>query len=183
MAAVISQNMDMEVLRKSIADIPLDVANINSAHQVVISGAASAFPEAEVRLRAAYARDPGFRFVQLNVSAPFHSRFMKVIEDPFAHTLRALGQHLAPAKGSKVTSNVTGAFHSEAADEIISRLTAQLSNTVRWVDNMRGLAARTDRIYEIGPGRPLRDFFKTIDATCISITNLSTAERTFREIN
>jgi [acyl-carrier-protein] S-malonyltransferase/trans-AT polyketide synthase/acyltransferase/oxidoreductase domain-containing protein len=44
---------------------------------------------------------------------------------------------------------------------------------------MKGLAAQTDLIYEIGPSRPLRDFFKTINVNCLSITNLSTAERIF----
>jgi [acyl-carrier-protein] S-malonyltransferase/trans-AT polyketide synthase/acyltransferase/oxidoreductase domain-containing protein len=48
---------------------------------------------------------------------------------------------------------------------------------------MKCLAARTDMIYEIGPSRPLRDFFKTVDINCASITSLTTAERTFRESN
>jgi [acyl-carrier-protein] S-malonyltransferase len=183
MAAVISQNIDMTLLRKHLTDIPVDVANVNSAHQVVISGRLSALPEAEKRLRAAFAHDPGFRFVTLNVSAPFHSRFMQTIEEPFAQTLREVGKHMTTMTGTKVTSNFTGGFHSDNREAIICCLVSQLSNTVRWIDNMKCIAAQTDIVYEIGPGRPLRDFFKTVGITCSSITNLPSAERIFRDVN
>ncbi len=179
MAAVISQNLDMVELQHQLADLPLDVANINSTHQVVISGKLSALPEAEKRLRPAFAADPGFRFVTLNVSAPFHSRFMKSIEESFINTLRELGKNLAPAKAVGVTSNFTGGFHVDSIAEILLRLKSQLSNAVRWVDNMKSLAAQADKIYEIGPGRPLRDFFRTLNVDCVSLTTLTTAERTF----
>jgi len=57
----------------------------------------------------------------------------------------------------------------------------QLSSAVRWIDNMRTLSSTTETIYEVGPGRPLRDFFKTIGITCSSITALSAAQRLFRK--
>ncbi len=181
MAAVIADPLDMPVLRHALQDLPLDVANDNSARQVVISGHLSALPEAEKRLRAAFGNDRGFRFVPLNVSAPFHSRFMKSIEEPFREVLRVAEKDLRPANAARVTSNFSGDFHSTDPQEILSRLTAQLSNTVRWVANMKSLTAETGAIYEIGPSRPLRDFFKTIDADCLSITSLSAAERAFRD--
>jgi [acyl-carrier-protein] S-malonyltransferase/trans-AT polyketide synthase/acyltransferase/oxidoreductase domain-containing protein len=183
MAAVISSNLDLEMLRQNLSDLPLDVANANSAHQVVVSGYLSALPEAEKRLRAAFSHDQGFRFVPLNVSAPFHSRFMEPIGTRFADTLRELGGNMMAAHAVQVTANFTGQFHEDNPETIISALVSQLSNTVRWVDNMKCLAARANMIYEIGPSRPLRDFFKTVDISCASITNLTTAERTFRESN
>jgi len=45
---------------------------------------------------------------------------------------------------------------------------------------MKALAERAETIYEIGPGRPLRDFFRTLDLACQSVTTLSSAERLFR---
>ncbi|HRY35792.1 MAG TPA: ACP S-malonyltransferase, partial [Smithellaceae bacterium] len=82
MAAVISEGIDVPALKKMIEDLPVDVANINSANQVVISGDAAALPEAENRCRELFAAPKTFRFIKLNVSAPFHSRFMKKIEEP-----------------------------------------------------------------------------------------------------
>lgn len=183
MAAVISEGIDFPLLRKLLEGLPLDVANINSSNQVVISGEASALPEAEKRLTQALSGDKPFRFVHLNVSAPFHSRFMKPIEEHFSFTLKEIGRGLTPEHASRVTSNFTGSFHSDSVPEIIRNLVNQLSNTVHWRENMQGLAAKSQEIYEIGPGRPLREFFKTINVACQSITGLAAAEKAFVSVN
>ena len=179
MAAVISEGIDSDQLRKLLDGLPIDVANINSANQVVISGEASALPEAEKRLSQVLTGEKPFRFIPLNVSAPFHSRFMRTIEEPFAYTLQEAGKGFASEHAPKVTSNFTGGFHSDSVPEIIEKLVNQLSNTVHWRKNMQGLAASSEEIYEIGPGRPLREFFKTINVACQSITGLLSAEKVF----
>lgn len=179
MAAVISEGIDFKLLKEILEDLPIDIANVNSANQIVISGDVSALPEAEKRLTQVLAGEKPFRFVKLNVSAPFHSRFMQPIEESFFHTLKEVGQGLTAEHAPKVTSNFTGSFHSDSVPEIIKNLVNQLSNTVHWRKNMQGLAANSQEIYEIGPGRPLREFFKTINVPCQSITGLAAAEKAF----
>jgi [acyl-carrier-protein] S-malonyltransferase/trans-AT polyketide synthase/acyltransferase/oxidoreductase domain-containing protein len=179
MAAVISDKVDAEVVRHALKDLPIDVANINSANQIVISGEAVALPEAEVRLKVALAKDSPFRFIPLNVSAPFHSRFMSTIVEPFEEILRAVGKGVLQDRSMTVTSNFRGVFHSGLYEDLVYNLVSQLNHPVLWVDNMKALASRAEAIYEVGPGRPLRDFFKTINITCTSITTLATAEKTF----
>lgn len=179
MAAVISEGLDADQLKELLKDLPLDLANINSANQIVISGQASALPEAEKILSQALAGEKPFRFVELKVSAPFHSRFMKPIAEPFLQTFKEVGTGLTPGNAPKVTSNFTGGFHSDSASEITNNMVNQLSNAVKWRENMQLLAARATEIYEIGPGRPLREFFKTINVTCQSITGLAAAEKLF----
>ncbi|MBP1710578.1 MAG: malonyl-CoA-[acyl-carrier-protein] transacylase [Deltaproteobacteria bacterium] len=179
MAAVISEGIDVPALKKMIEDLPVDIANINSANQVVISGDAAALPEVENRCKDLFAAPKTFRFVKLNVSAPFHSRFMKKIEQPFAETLKNFSKSFDISTASRVTSNYAGFFHASSVDAIINNLVSQLSNSVLWRENMQVLARRASRIYEIGPGRPLRDFFRTIDVTCDSITGLTAAEKIF----
>jgi malonyl CoA-acyl carrier protein transacylase len=49
--------------------------------------------------------------------------------------------------------------------------------TVRWRDNMVALTAQPTRIVEVGPGRPLRGFFKAIGVAADSITDVRSAER------
>jgi [acyl-carrier-protein] S-malonyltransferase/trans-AT polyketide synthase/acyltransferase/oxidoreductase domain-containing protein len=181
MAAVISDNLDIEAVRLSLQDLPIDIANINSANQIVISGKADAMPEAEARLREALAKAGPFRFILLNVSAPFHSRFMSTIVEPFEEILRAVGKGIVQDKSVIVTSNFRGIFHSGLYEDLIYNLVSQLNHSVLWVDNMKTLASHTDTIYEVGPGRPLRDFFKTINITCTSITTLAAAEKTFKK--
>lgn len=180
MAAVIVEDLDQKALRDAIGDLPLDLANINSTRQIVISGSADALPEAESRISGAFPADRGVRFVRLNVSAPFHSRFMRVIEEPFAAVLRDQGKSLDAGKAVCVTSNYTGTFHTGDDADLIQALTAQLGHAVRWLDNMTCVAASAARIYEIGPGRPLRDFFKTLNVECQSVISLSSADRTFK---
>ena len=179
MAAVISEGIDVSALKKMIEDLPVDIANINSTNQVVISGDAAALPEAENRCKDLFAAPKTFRFVKLNVSAPFHSRFMKKIEEPFAETLKNFSKSFDISNASSVTSNYAGFFHASSVDAVINNLVNQLSNSVLWRENMQVLARHASRIYEIGPGRPLRDFFRTIDVTCDSITGLTSAEKIF----
>jgi len=182
MAAVISDDLDPVLFTSILAGLPLDVANINSPHQIVISGKAAAIPEAERRLEQCISDNKAFRFVPLNVSAPFHSRFMGTITDTFKNLLISASEHITPGQARRVTSNVSGLFHSDNRKEIIERLTKQLSGTVQWKKNMYVLAEKTDRIFEIGPGRPLRKFFKTIGVACSSITTLSAARRIFEPV-
>jgi len=180
MAAVISDNLDSETLSRQLDELPIDLANINSIHQIVISGLADAMPEAAEKVKEMFAEGQAFRFVPLNVRTPFHSRFMRPAEMQFEEVLRAVGKNLKPHNADgRVTSNYTGGFHNDREDDIIANLVHQVSNAVHWKDNMKHIVSRTDIIYEVGPGRPLRDFFKTVDANCVSISSLKSAERIF----
>ncbi len=177
MAAIICENVDVDLIQRVLRDLPLDLANINSVNQVVISGKTEAVSEVEAKIAAALEKEKTFRFVQLNVSAPFHSRFMDSIVDPFKKTLLSINEGWMAEKATAVTSNFTGKFHSGHTEDVVNNLVLQLNHAVQWVDNMKNLSSRADKIYEIGPGRPLRDFFRTIDVFCTSITTLSSAER------
>ena len=84
MTAVIAEGLDPEVIGKLLGDLAVDVANINSSRQIVLSGEAGAVATAESRLGEALADLPSLRFVRLNVSAPFHSRLM----EPDSRSLR-----------------------------------------------------------------------------------------------
>ncbi|MBW2636760.1 MAG: ACP S-malonyltransferase [Deltaproteobacteria bacterium] len=183
MAAVISDDLDTEMLRQRLENLPIDVANENSANQTVISGRLRSMPEAEARIKACVDDDQAVRFVPLNVSAPFHSRFMDSIKETFEEILSGSEAKLQPARAEKVTSNFTGLFHSSSSKEIIDRLVSQLSNTVQWRKNMETLAAQANSIFEIGPGRPLRAFFKAMNVACRSITTFRAAEKVFENVD
>lgn len=179
MAAVIGQNLDAALISNSLKGLPVDVANINSADQVVISGRSDAMETVEKRLQVATGSDPTFRFVPLNVSAPFHSRFMAGIKDTFREVLQKVAERLNPEKARQVTSNFTGGFHESGSAGLIEELVAQISHSVRWRENMQALAGKATSIYEIGPNRPLRNFFTSMGVACQSVTSLSAAGRVF----
>jgi [acyl-carrier-protein] S-malonyltransferase/trans-AT polyketide synthase/acyltransferase/oxidoreductase domain-containing protein len=179
MTAVIADEIEVELLGEILADLQVDVGNVNSPRQVVLSGEAGAVAEAERRLQAAWADRPSLRFVRLNVSAPFHSRMLAPIQRDFAAVLAELAGDLDPAAAARVTSNYRGGFHEGGREEILTALVRQISNSVQWRQNMAALASRADAIWEIGPGRPLKAFFQTLGVPCTAITTLATAQRAF----
>jgi [acyl-carrier-protein] S-malonyltransferase/trans-AT polyketide synthase/acyltransferase/oxidoreductase domain-containing protein len=181
MAAVIADGLDVKKVLQALEKLPVDLANDNSADQIVISGEANAITKAEKRIRESIGDNPSFRFIPLNVSAPFHSRFMETIEGRFRDVLREIEGRLQAAGAKRVTANVTGLFHSDDSGEIIDKLVAQLSHTVQWRKNMNTLAAVANSIFEVGPGRPLKGFFKTVHLECQSITTFSGAQRVFEK--
>jgi [acyl-carrier-protein] S-malonyltransferase/trans-AT polyketide synthase/acyltransferase/oxidoreductase domain-containing protein len=172
MVAVIFEGISALDLNADLADVEVDVANRNSTDQIVLSGRAHAVAAASVRLGARLG--DGARLVSLNVSAPFHSRLMRPIEEEFRGALGSMT--LAVQRASLVTSNFTGGFHEPRAEAIVDALTRQVSGTVDFIANMRALAV-ADRVYEIGPHRPLRAFFKSIGRDITSIVSLKTATK------
>ena len=179
MTAVIGDDLKAGHLRRVLAHLPVDVANINSADQVVISGRIEALAEAE-HLVAPSDGDPSSpRFVRLNVSAPFHSRFMTGIEEPFRASLNAVRGQMDAAQAVRVTSNYTGDFHPAESQSVIDNLVLQISGTVQWRKNMARLADQADTFFEVGPHRPLKPFFATINVACRAVTSLAAAEKTF----
>lgn len=179
MTAVIADDLDPEIFPEILADLAVDAANINSPQQIVLSGEAAGVAEAERRLQAALADRPSLRLVRLNVSAPFHSRLMAPILTDFAAVLTELAGDLDAAAAARVTSNYRGGFHRGGREEIHTALIRQISGSVQWRQNMAALAAGSDALWEVGPGRPLKAFFQAQGLSCTAITTLAAAERAF----
>lgn len=175
MLAVIAKGVAARDLAAELAPFEVDVANLNSSEQVVLSGAAAGVKRAGEHL--ALVLDPGHRLVELNVSAPFHSRLMRPIEPEFAGELARVAPRLVASRAPTCTSNVSGGFHGASTGAVIDALTRQISSPVDWVANMTALAAAAPRILEVGPGRPLSAFFRTIGRSVGAIVSVKHAER------
>lgn len=174
MAAIIQRDLDLDLVAGCLDGV--DIANHNAVNQVVISGPAAEVEAAVSRYQATPA-GAGAKVRMLQVSAPFHSRMMAPIEAPFQ---AVLAEQTWQAEASRaVVSNVTGAMHDGTLNGLLLALTAQISGTVRWVDCMQTLIQGADRIIEVGPGRPLRGFFRGMpelgETPLHAITNLVSA--------
>ena len=132
-------------VRQLAADQDVDVANINSPGQIVISGEL-----AKVEAAVGVAREYGIRrATMLNVAGAYHSRLMD-------EAYRKLGQALLDVEMQPprfpVISNVTGE-EAMTLPEIRRTLQDQVTGTVRWVDCMeRLLSMGCDLFIELGPG-------------------------------
>jgi malonyl CoA-acyl carrier protein transacylase len=174
MSAVVAPKVADAGLKELIADLGVDVANLNSLDQVVISGPAPGVEAAEKRIADKIA---DAEVIRLNVSAPFHSRLMRGIEAEFRGELEAAAPRFDAARAVSVTSNLRGGFHTGTATDLIDALTGQISGTVDWVANMRALSAAAPRIVELGPNRPLKRFFATLGVSITSVMNLKGAQK------
>jgi trans-AT polyketide synthase/acyltransferase/oxidoreductase domain-containing protein len=137
--------------RAGVADV--DVANDNGPSQVVLSGSTAGLRAAADAVRA----DGAGRCVPLNVSAPFHSRYMEAAAAEFAEFLE--GFTVADPR-VPVVSNVTGQPYEPGAARTL--LAEQVRRPVRWWDTMRHLLEHgVEEVEEVGPGRVLTGLWRT----------------------
>lgn len=150
MAAILK--LDDDVVEALCADARdaggvVEVANLNSPGQVVVSGEAGAVAAAS---EAAKAR--GGRAIPLKVSAPFHCSLMR----PAAVRLAAELQGVRFAPGAfPVICNVS-AEALPSPEEAPALLEAQVTAPVRWTETVRAIdAVGVDRWVEFGAGKVL----------------------------
>ena len=142
-------------VRRLAADEDVDVANINSPGQIVISGEL-----AKVEAAVGLAKEYGVRRgTLLKVAGAYHSRLMQSAYEKLGH---ALWHVTIQTPRFVVVSNVTGAeVHTPA--EIRTTLQEQVTATVRWVDCMERLLDRDcDLFIELGPGNVLAGLLQRI---------------------
>jgi [acyl-carrier-protein] S-malonyltransferase len=151
MAALIGA--DENAARQLADDEDVDVANINSPGQIVISGEL-----AKVEAAVAVAREHGVRrATMLNVAGAYHSRLM---ESAYHKLGAALLEVQMQVPRFPVISNVTGR-EVTTLPEIRQTLQEQVTSTVRWVDCMERLAGLgCDLFLELGPGGVLAGLLK-----------------------
>ncbi|MFV0544173.1 MAG: ACP S-malonyltransferase [Marinicella pacifica] len=177
MAAVIMDDIDLHTIGQIADQHNIDIANDNSAQQVVLSGRQNDLDKTLAALTAEF-EGQTFRAVPLTVSAAFHSRYMAPVEAEFHEFLLDFADEINEQNISKVASNFLGKFYIADKLQLIESLSRQISGTVKWRDNMNLL--KDQQILELGPNRPLRGFFKTIDVDITSVINLKSAQKTFR---
>ncbi|WP_216677364.1 ACP S-malonyltransferase [Streptomyces sp. MNP-20] len=149
MAAVV--NLDQERVAEILAALPysgIDIANINSRQQCILSGAYDELHAPDVR--EAYT-EAGARFIPLNVSAAFHSRCMADVQEEFARHLA--GVDFRPLRLPVIANCTARPYPTTGYSDLLVR---QISSPVRWYESLSWLMARGhDDFREIGPGTVL----------------------------
>ncbi|KAJ2770679.1 hypothetical protein IWQ57_002552, partial [Coemansia nantahalensis] len=129
----------------------VQVANVNSSSQIVLSGTRAAV---DLALASLQQRRLAARAVNLPVSAPFHCRLMAPAKKALESQIRAL----APIRGQSewtmpVVANVTARPHG-SPDEVQRLLIEQVDSPVLWLQSMQYLktAHGISRWGAMGPG-------------------------------
>jgi [acyl-carrier-protein] S-malonyltransferase len=144
MAAMIGG--DENTVRDLAAETDVDIANLNSPGQVVVSGESS-----KVALAVSLAKEHGIRMAKtLNVAGAYHSRLMQ-------SAYVALGEALAATAMNRphfpVVCNVD-AQPVTTPDEIRNALREQVTGTVRWYESLEHMIdhQKVELFIELGPG-------------------------------
>ena len=170
MAAMIGA--DESAVRALAAETDVDVANLNSPGQVVISGESS-----KVALAVSLAKEHGIRLAKtLNVAGAYHSRLMNSV---FLQLGEELQKITLATPRFPVICNVDATPVSEP-EEIRESLQDQVTGTVRWSESIEYLVdeAGCDLFLELGPGGILAGLLNRIrkGTPCHSITDCATLD-------
>jgi [acyl-carrier-protein] S-malonyltransferase len=162
MAAVLGMELAKveEVCRQVSQEGVVEVANINTPGQIVISGSKEGVLAAMEALRGTGAR----KVIPLPVSGPFHSSLMRAVAEVFD---RNLNRATFRDPEMPVVSNVGAAVvkTGESARALLSR---QIYSRVEWEQSMRRLLSLgVSRFVEVGPGRVLTGLMKKIDKRAV----------------
>lgn len=148
MAALIGK--DSDYIQKIINDNNLDIeiANDNSPFQIVISG-----ERKELNKSKDLFLNMGIKkFLVLNVSAAFHSRFMNHAQEKLSEPINLL--NFVENKIS-IISNYDANIYNDIVS-IKKNLQLQMANRVRWTESIKKLEEIGEKdILEFGPGKVL----------------------------
>ncbi|MET0320649.1 MAG: ACP S-malonyltransferase [Duganella sp.] len=131
----------------------IDIANLNAPSQTVISGARAQIERAEPLFQNGKGR-----YIPLNTSGAFHSRFMEPARQQFEAFLASFDfRPLA----IPVIANVTAQPYQPGA--VAANLARQITGTVRWHETVNYLlAAGADPMVEVGHGAVLTNLLAKI---------------------
>ena len=163
---------DEAAVREIAWETDVDVANLNSPGQIVLSGATDNIQAAINLAKGKRVR----RAVLLNVAGAFHSRLMASAR---AQLIPILETATISTPGPIVVANVTAASVKEPA-EIRQTLADQVTGSVRWVETITYLLDQVgcDLLIELGSGQVLAGLVTRIrkGTEVISVENLATLQ-------
>ena len=158
--------LSLDICQQIAKESAVEVANINSPEQIVLSGEAQ-FIERAAKL----AEEKGAkRALVLKVSGAFHSSLM----DEAADRLKALLTPI-PFKVPQglFLSNVTGDFEQNL-EKIKENLGRQVTQSVQWVKTIERLASQNEKYFvELAPGKVLKGLARRIQKE-VQVDNLET---------
>ena len=179
MAAILGLgSADVEAVCKEAAgEEVVEAANLNAPGQTVIAGHAAAVARASAKAKERGAK----RVIPLPVSAPFHCRLMKPVEERLQQDFSgvAFSDLRMP-----LISNVDAA-PVRTGPEAMDALIRQVSSPVRWEESVRHLVAQgVDQFVEVGPGKVLSGLVRKVadSARVVSVEDPSGVGKLLAEV-
>ena len=157
----VNESLQSSTCRRGEKEYPqiVEVANINSEKQVVLSGSKLALELAVTEIKNV---GTNTRIVELPVSAPFHSSILKPVEDLLSKKFESL---LIKEPEIPTISN----YHAEvygSVEEIRKILPKQAFSAVQWKASIEKMISSGVEVFiECGPGKVLSGLVRQMDRT------------------
>ena len=138
----------------------LDIANINTHSQIVISGPLNLLDTA-----ADFIEDEGLGYIPLKVSGAFHSRYMTPVKERFKNYVETM--KLEPCS-VPVISNYTANLYPTATNGVLTNMVNQIDSPVKWLQSIEFVMAKGECDFtEVGPGEVLTNVLKKIKSNVV----------------
>ena len=164
MSAVIGTSIDKI---QSICDsVDCQIANINSDHQIVISGS-----EESIDLASENLKNIGSKVIPLSVSGAFHSKLMSDAKNKLIDIINT-------SRFNEVSYPIVSNFNAKPninIEAIKHALIEQIDNPVQWSKSIKSLSKLSNEFLEIGPKKVLSNIIKKIDDS-LTITTYNSIE-------
>ena len=143
------------------------IANDNSNLQVVVSGL-----KKDINLLSDDLSNKKIKNLRLNVSAPFHCKYMKTASEKMTSFINDLNINELE---KPIISNVT-ANEISSPKEIKSLLISQIEKKVRWLESVEYMINNgVKNFVEIGPGKVLSGLIKRINKN-VNVRSINSVE-------
>lgn len=161
-----SKELD-EILEKNRNNYECFIANDNSKLQVVVSGL-----KEDINLLSDDLNNKKIKNLKLNVSAPFHCKFMKTASEKMTGLINNLNMK---ELDKPIISNVT-AKEATSSREIKPLLISQIEKKVRWLECVEYMINNgVKNFVEIGPGKVLSGLIKRINKN-VNVNSINSEE-------
>jgi len=139
----------------------LDIANINTHSQIVISGPLELLENA-----ADFIEDEGLGYIPLKVSGAFHSRYMTPVKESFKKYIESMTLEKCQVP---VISNYTATLYPSDTAGILKNMVNQIDSPVKWLQSMEYVLSKGEcNFTEVGPGEVLTNVLKKIKSNVVS---------------
>ena len=155
MAALIGKNAEFIDYIITNNNLDIVIANDNSPMQVVVSGLVDQINKAE----KIFISNGIKKYVKLNVSAAFHSKYMQVAQNKL---IDKIDNTSFSSSNIPIISNYDASINNDIT-EVMNSLKNQMANKVKWTESIKKLEeTETFEIVEIGPNKVLSGLISRI---------------------
>ena len=160
----------IDIVKQICNDNNMEIANINSKRQIIITGLSIFIPKVISELKNLGIK----KIIPINISGPYHSKYMQKAGILLENYIYNDGIIFNNAK-IPIVQNFTGNIEKNSQN-IKTNMIKQIFSTVKWLDCIKVLLDNNvETIIEFGPGKILTNLIRNIDLK-VNLININSLQ-------